>query len=212
MMPADHIRPWPLLQFQLRTDCWWVFRPLPDRRPPWPGRHSSVTSFRKVLQKTDKIKIQQRRTRRNKTLNVGDNYGKIETAMAKIEREGNHPDETWKCWPTFSRCARMRRSNDPLKWRFLDENYSFSVKSSEKIHVFMYITANMCPKAQIVNIFRVRSKMANFAGASTLNGATNPSIVSFNSCFIRRGKNSFGCSIQQNIFVDARRLCIPWKM
>ena len=60
------------------------------------------------------------------------------------------------------------RFPDPLKWRFLDENYSFSVKSSEKIHVFMYITANMCPKAQIVNIFRVRSKMANFAGASTL--------------------------------------------
>ena len=60
------------------------------------------------------------------------------------------------------------RFPDPLKWRFLNENYSFSVKSSEKIHVFMYITANMCPKAQIVNIFRVRSKMANFAGASTL--------------------------------------------
>ena len=60
------------------------------------------------------------------------------------------------------------RFPDPLKWRFLDENYSFRVKSSEKIHVFMYITANMCQKAQIVNMFRVRSKMANFAGASTL--------------------------------------------
>ena len=32
---------------------------------------------------------------------MGDNYGKIEAAMAKIEREGNHPDETWKPWPKF---------------------------------------------------------------------------------------------------------------
>ena len=49
---------------------------------------------RNVFQKTDKIKISQRRTRINTTLNVGDNYSKTETAMAKIEKEENHPDET----------------------------------------------------------------------------------------------------------------------
>ena len=37
--------------------------------------------------------------------------------MAKIEREGNHPDETWKNWPIFSSCARMRRSwHSPFNW------------------------------------------------------------------------------------------------
>ena len=54
---------------------------------------------------------------RNTTLNVGDNYSKIETAMAtKIEREGNHPDETRKNWQFFTSWARMRRSwHSPFK-------------------------------------------------------------------------------------------------
>ena len=32
---------------------------------------------------------------------VGDNHSKIETAMAKIEREGNHPDELEKVGQRF---------------------------------------------------------------------------------------------------------------
>ena len=78
------------------------------------GRHDPDDIVRLHLsekfQKIDETKIQQRRTRRNTTFNVGDNYSKIETAMAKIEREGNHPDGTLKNWQTFSSCARMRRS------------------------------------------------------------------------------------------------------
>ena len=47
---------------------------------------------------------------------MGDNYSKIEAAMAKIEREGNHPVETWKNWPIFSSFARMRGSwHSPFK-------------------------------------------------------------------------------------------------
>ena len=66
---------------------------------------------------------------------MGDNYSKIEAAMAKIEREGNHPYETWKNWPIFSSCARMRRSwHSPFKIkdfmkpvRKVTNKYPFSV-------------------------------------------------------------------------------------
>ena len=36
---------------------------------------------------------------------MGDNYSKIEAAMAKIEREGNHPDETGQFFQVARACA-----------------------------------------------------------------------------------------------------------